>query len=122
MSTIQNTSSTGTHLMTIRNRFKTAVVALMAVTALGGSRAAAVDVVRDGKPVVSIVTPAQPSTVESYAAKELQYHVQASTGAKLPIVSEDQQVPAGPHIYLGAAKRRRRQMSIPPAFQVTDTS
>ena len=63
--------------------------------------AAAVELVRDGKPMAMIVIPTAPLPVESYAARELQYHVEVSSGARLPIFSEDQQIPAGARVYLG---------------------
>ena len=84
--------------------FPIVAVAFMAVAVLLGPPAEASELVRDGKPLGSIVIPARPSPVESYAAKELQYHVESSTGARLPIVSEDQDVPAGAHVYLGNGK------------------
>jgi hypothetical protein len=62
---------------------------------------AAVDLVLDSKPVATIVIPAQPLPVESYTARELQYHIESSTGARLNILSEDQQLPAGGRVYLG---------------------
>ena len=64
----------------------------------------ALDLVRDGKPLASIVIPAQPLPVESYAAQELQYHIEASTRARLAIVRENTQIPPSPpiaRIYLG---------------------
>jgi hypothetical protein len=64
----------------------------------------AVQVVRDGKPAACIVIPAKALAVESYAARELQYHVEASTGATLPIVGEDGNLPIGTHVYLGQCR------------------
>jgi hypothetical protein len=69
-----------------------------------GVSAHAVEVVRDGKPVAVIVVPAQALPVESYAAKELQYHVEASSGARLPIVAEGHDLPPGVYVYLGNCK------------------
>jgi len=80
------------------------VVAFVVVAALVGPSAAGVELVRDGKPLASIIIPAEPLPVESYAAKELQYHVELATGAELPIVSENQEIPAGAHVYLGRCK------------------
>lgn len=57
--------------------------------------------VKDGKPVAAIIIPANPSRVEFYAATELQYHVEASTGAKLAIAKESSALPPGPNIFLG---------------------
>lgn len=64
----------------------------------------AVELAHVGKPTATIIIPAQPSRVESYGAGELQYHVERSTGAKLPIVSEGEALPAGPHVFLGHCK------------------
>ena len=80
------------------------VVACVAVTAFVGSSATGLELVRDGKPVVSIIIPAKQLPVESYAAKELQYHVESATGAQLPIVSENREIPAGAHVFLGHCK------------------
>jgi hypothetical protein len=76
---------------------------LIAAAALVGVSASALDLVRDGKQVAVVVIPAQPLPVESYAAKELQYHIEVSTGARLPIISGDSGLPASPHVYLGRA-------------------
>jgi hypothetical protein len=79
-------------------------VACMAATTFLALPSAALDLAQNGKPVASIVIPVQPLPVESYAAKELQYHVEASTGARLAIVSEDEDIPSGAHVYLGNCK------------------
>jgi hypothetical protein len=74
--------------------------AMMVVLIFLSLPAMAVEVVRDGKAVASIVVPQNPLRVESYAAKELQYHIECATGAKLPIVAENLAA-GGTHIYLG---------------------
>ena len=66
-------------------------------------QAGAVELVRDGKPVATIVIPTQPLEVEAYAAKELQYHIEASTGARLSIVG-DTNVSTGARICLGRSQ------------------
>ena len=68
--------------------FRNRAIAFITVAGLWGFVADAVELVRDGKPVAVIVVPRQPSKVESYAAKELQYHIQCATGAQLPIAPE----------------------------------
>jgi len=57
--------------------------------------------VRDGKAVASIVVPVHALAVESYAARELQYHVERPTGTKLLIVPEGQETEAKSRVYLG---------------------
>jgi len=59
------------------------------------------ELVRDGNPLASIAIPAQALPVETYAAKELQYHLESSTGARLPIVSENDGTLGKNNIYLG---------------------
>jgi hypothetical protein len=76
-------------------------IVLIALTAALAFSASGLDLVRDGKAVAAIVIPAQPLPVESYAANELQYHIEVSTGARLPIFSEKSELPAGPRVYLG---------------------
>ena len=78
--------------------------AFVVVVAVVGPSAAGVELVRDGKPLASIIIPAEPLPVESYAAKELQYHVESATGAELPIVFETQEMPSEAHVYLGRCK------------------
>ncbi|HEY3965057.1 MAG TPA: hypothetical protein VGM05_10945, partial [Planctomycetaceae bacterium] len=68
--------------MKVLHRFMTANVALLTMAAFAAPLAAAVELVRNGQPVAFVVIPAQASDVESYAAKELQYHVESSTGAR----------------------------------------
>jgi hypothetical protein len=80
------------------------VVAFMALAMLAGGSASGLELVRDGKAVASIIVPAEPLSVESYAAKELQYHIKASTGAELPIIAENLELPAGAHVFLGHCK------------------
>jgi len=73
----------------------------MAVAALLALPASGLDLVREGKALATIVIPAQALPVEAYAAKELQYHIEVSTGLRLPIFSEDRELPAGARVYLG---------------------
>ncbi len=79
------------------------VVGLLPILAFHKS-ADAVELVRDGKSIATIVIPAHPLAVESYAAKELQYHVKAATGAALSIEKETNQGQTGSHVYLGRCK------------------
>jgi len=78
--------------------------AVSGVTALVGPSAAGLELVREGKPLASIIIPTEPLPVESCAARELQYHVELATGAELTILSEDQELPAGAHLYLGRCR------------------
>ncbi len=64
-----------------------------------------VELVRNGKAVATIVIPEQALPIEAYAAKELQYHVEASTGATLPIVSGPAKDNSPSHVYLGNCTR-----------------
>ena len=98
------------------------VVAFVVAVALVGPSATGLELVRDGKPLASIIIPMEPLAVESYAAKELQYHVESASGGELPIVMENQQMPAGAIFISGAARRRRRRRSIPQAFRGIATS
>lgn len=75
---------------------------------LAGLPAAGLELAHDGKPLASIVIPAHALPVESYAAKELQYHIKSSTGTELAIVFEHDNVPAGAHVYLGRCQAAKR--------------
>lgn len=80
---------------------------LMGVILLAASSAlAAVELVKDGQPVAEIILPENASNFQTVAAEELQRHLEAISGAKLPIVSD----PSGqtPHlIHVGTSDRTR---------------
>jgi hypothetical protein len=78
--------------------------------------ASAIELVRDGKPLASIVIPEKPLPVESYAADELQYHIEAATGAKLPIVNEGQPDALSAHVCLGSGKSASAEKIDPSAL------
>ena len=84
--------------------FSVALITFFAGISFGIHFARAVELVRDRKATAVIVIPADPFPAETYAAKELQYHVQRSSGVELPIISEDKPIPAGAHVYLGHCK------------------
>lgn len=71
------------------------------------------DIVRDHKPVATIVIPAADQVSWSAnhwnlrVAKQLQEYVKRGTGATLPIVVEQAQVPSGPVISLGHTRMAR---------------
>jgi len=86
----------------------------------------AVDIVRNGQAVAVILLPDNPYPVESYAAKELQYHIRQSTGASLDILPESQQVYSkDPTIVIGHCQRTRRAGilidKLPPAGYIVKT-
>jgi hypothetical protein len=85
-------------------RLAVLIIAILSPLLNTHKSANAVELVRDGKPIATIVIPAHPLSVEAYAAKELQYHVKAATGTALPIEEETNQVQAGGHVYLGRCK------------------
>jgi len=68
-----------------------------------GQIAVDVSLVKDGKPVASIVIGKETSRSAQFAAAELQYHIEKITGAKLPIVSDAEAV-KGTRILVGASK------------------
>ncbi len=74
------------------------LVAFAILSCLGS--AAAMTIVDDGRPVASIVLPAEPTLTEQFAAEELQHYLEAISGAQLPIGSEAD-APAGPRILVG---------------------
>ncbi len=92
-------------MLTLRTLLLVGVVC-MAATAFALPSDAA-NLVEKGKPVASIVIPAQPLPVETYAAQELQHHIASSTGASLAIISEVADLPSGAHIYLGNCRAAR---------------
>jgi hypothetical protein len=67
--------------------------------------ASAMRLVKDGRPQTAIVIPDNPVPVVAYAARELQYHIEEATGARLPIVKENEK-PGGcqGYIYLGSCR------------------
>ncbi|HWL51619.1 MAG TPA: DUF4838 domain-containing protein [Chthoniobacteraceae bacterium] len=69
----------------------------------------AVEIVAGGEPRAVIVVPDKPSAVARYAARELEWHIERATGAKLPILSEGQAAasPLENRIYLGVTSASR---------------
>lgn len=84
------------------------IMLVLAIAALPEVPAAGLELSRDGRPLASIVLPAQALPVETYAAKELQYHLEVASGARLAILSEKESLPAGPHVYLGHCEAAHR--------------
>jgi len=88
------------------------VVAAAALAALGsgcstlGSRGPTVTLVRDGQPAATIVLARAPTRAARFAAFELQHHVQAMTGARLPLVGAGEPV-AGTAILVGDSEPAR---------------
>jgi hypothetical protein len=69
--------------------------------------AAAVDMVVDGKAVAEIVLPESAGPSAKVAAQELQRHLEAMSGAKLPIVSQAT-TNAANHVYVGDSEATRK--------------
>ena len=70
-----------------------AIVVLLTLWATGSTpqqagAAAALELVRDGKPTASIVMAREPTRAAQFAAFELQWHIRQITGATLPIVRD----------------------------------
>ena len=72
---------------------------------LAGS-AVPMELVTDGIPRATIVTPGSPSLSATLAALELQYHVQEMTGVTLPVKSDAMAV-TGQQILVGESKGTR---------------
>lgn len=64
-------------------------------------------IVEDGTPVAKIVISSQPTKVAQFAAYELQYHIKKITGAKLPIVKDNEKV-KGVKILVGESKYTKK--------------
>ena len=93
----------------------------MAATAIIGLPCLALDLVRNGKPMATIVIPAQPLPVESYAAEEFRYHIKEATGADLSIVSENKTNHRALESIWDTARRRPLRKQPYPPFQETVT-
>ncbi|MFQ6097545.1 MAG: DUF4838 domain-containing protein, partial [Armatimonadota bacterium] len=72
-----------------------------------------VTIAADGRPQAQIVTPAEPTYLEQFAAAELQGYLAKMSGARLPIVKEGQ--PADlPYSFFVGATRRATQTGVRP--------
>jgi len=78
--------------------------ALLLCAAIAHPGVAALDLVRDGKPVATVVVPDKTLPVVSAAAEELVHHVLKVGGASLPIVCEKDAPADGPAVFLGATR------------------
>ncbi len=85
---------------------------MMSLAALAGSVVATAQaptdfaLVRDAKPVATVVLAAEPSPAAGFAARELVEHVRRISGAVLPVVSDTARV-AGPRILIGESAATR---------------
>ena len=64
-------------------------------------------IVRDGRPMATVVVADEPTHSAAFAAAELQYHVQKITGAALPVVSDREEVD-GSSILVGESTATRK--------------
>ena len=83
------------------SRMQTVLAIIMAIYTV---QANAVTLVENGKPLAVIVTDAKPTIAANLSALELQYHVEAITGAVLPIQTSGQEGKAV--ILVGESERR----------------
>jgi hypothetical protein len=83
------------------NKVVLGVIIVTLLLGISTGAMSAVDLVRQGKAVATIVIPDNALESVSYAAQELQYHVEESTGATLPIVKESQKPQSGNLVILG---------------------
>ena len=72
--------------------------------ACGENPAAPGVIVPDDGEAVSIVLPAKPTISETFAAKELKYHLEKATGKSIPVVDEASAEGEGRRLYVGNVK------------------
>jgi len=86
-----------------------AVVMLIVVVFFVGAEATAVTLVEDGKAAGVIVTAEKPTVAANLAVRELQYHIEAITGAKFEIKTAAEAVNVkGAHILVGESAATRK--------------
>ncbi len=84
---------------------------ILLISLTTGSSLLAMDIVRNGKATSVIVIPNNAWPVVKYAARELQYHIERATGAKLPIVTESEKPTNITNIiYIGNCKETIKQI------------
>jgi hypothetical protein len=77
-------------------------ISLLAIAAQAGQVHESA-LVRDGKPLATIVVAAEPTVAAAFAAEELQDHVRRITGATLPIVPDNVPV-TGSRVLVGRSQ------------------
>jgi hypothetical protein len=82
---------------------------LLCAAGLGQSLAGAMEIVKAGRPVATVVVPDAPLPAVTAAADELQYHVRKATGAKLDVVKESAAPKQGARLFLGATRAAAKQ-------------
>jgi len=75
-----------------------------------------VEIVKEGIPKAKIVISSQPTKVSQFAAYELQYHIKKITGAKLPIVKDNEKI-RGNKILVGESKYTKKYRINPERFK-----
>lgn len=96
-------------------RLLTMALAALLFSSLG-CQAAEVTLVREGKPVATLLLAENPTLGAQLAAFELQHFVQQMTGAELPIVREPAQV-AGPRVLVAESEATRALGLDPSKFE-----
>lgn len=71
--------------------------------AAAGAESSAAELVKDGKPVSTIIIDANPRKSANLAALELQYHIEKMTGAKIPITNAPDTV-KGTKVFVGESR------------------
>lgn len=92
------------------------VMAAIALT--GWVSAAEMTLVQEGVPAAVIIVPREKAAVAWFAAGELQRHVQWITGAELPVLSEDQEIPADAIRILVGSSALTKALGIDPDKQL----
>ena len=85
------------------NLFQAMLIVLLLLACF--SCEASIDVVKNHEAAAQIIIPEHSLPVVTYAAQELQYHIEQATGVKVPVISENESISTDKaRIYLGECK------------------
>ncbi len=90
----------------------------LAALVAGTSCAHGVELVRDHQPAATIVVPDEPLPVESFAAEELQHHLERATDARLAIVPEAEADLDGNVVLIGACRATAEASVVPEELPI----
>lgn len=87
--------------------FRALGVGVASLTIAASLARADIELVREGRPQAVIVVSDQPTSVARYAAKELSYHIERASGARLPVVGESEAAQTPTRVYVGSTRAAR---------------
>lgn len=107
-------------MTTSRQGVARTIAMLLAAMSIGGIARGEVPLARDGRTRYQIVTPADATAVDDYAARELSLYLEQITGAVFPVFAPDAMHEAEPALFIGISSQSLRHLGPDPLDSLGD--